>query len=360
MTKGLYLHIPFCEKKCNYCDFYSVANASLRNKYVNSLCEYIKKWGRLTTCPINTLYLGGGTPSLLSYSELDQIVKTVKEYFTLTENSEITVEINPDDRDFLEYAVKCSVNRISVGVQSADDHELKVLGRRHSFDDVKKTVLLARKLGITNLSLDLMLGLPNSSRETLNKSIREILALNPEHISAYILKVEPNTPFGKENILLPDDDEVADQYLFMCDTLEKAGYLHYEISNFAKKGYYSQHNSNYWQDGEYIGIGPAAHSFLDGKRFYYPSDINSFISGTDPVFDGMGGSAEEFIMLALRLKRGLVFSEFEKRYGALPDSVIKKAKLYKGLCNVTDNSISLTDKGMLLSNSIIAELTEVL
>ncbi len=362
MTKGLYLHIPFCEKKCNYCDFYSGNFASeLRQRYVDKLCSEIEKWGRLNTCPIDTVYLGGGTPSLLTASQLEKILRTVRSSFKLCENTEITCEVNPgNDPHFIESAADLGVNRLSIGVQSSDEKELKMLGRRHTFTDAVDTVSIAKSVGIKNISADVMIGLPKSNNQTIDKSIKDILSLQLQHISCYILKVEKNTPFKKNGLALPDDDSVADQYLYISKAFRDADYEHYEISNFAKSGYQSRHNNKYWNSDEYIGIGPSAHSFFEGRRMYYPRDIQSFIDGAAPIYDGDGGDADEYIMLRLRLSKGLVFSEYEKRFGKLPEALIKKSKLYKGLCVVDDNSIRLTDEGMLVSNNIITELIEVL
>lgn len=357
---GIYIHIPFCEKKCNYCSFYSgKADKATRALYVERLCEEIKQWGTQTARPIDTLYIGGGTPSLLNDAELAKILSAIKNSLTLCEDAEITAEVNPSDREFIKYAARLGINRMSIGVQSANDEELKVLGRRHLFSDAQKAVALARQEGINNISVDIMIGLENSSVETLDFSIDKILSLDAEHISAYILKIEEGTPFGERQVATPDEDSVADQYLHMCDRFKKAGYEHYEISNFAKKGFFSRHNTKYWKDLEYIGIGPAAHSFFEGKRFFYPPDIQLFCEKAETACDGMGGGEEEFVMLALRLKRGLVFSEYEEKFGKkFPMGAMNKAKfLEKGsLCRVTQDSISLTDKGMLVSNSIICEI----
>lgn len=357
---GIYIHIPFCDKKCNYCDFYSGASTpEKRREYAERLSEEIRKWGALTARPIDTLYIGGGTPSLLSFEELSLILAAVRESFSLSPDAEITVEANPSDPDFIPAAKKAGINRISFGIQSANDDELRLLGRRHNFDTAKKAVSLAREAGFKNISADIMLGLPNSDITSLKKSIDEILALDTEHISAYILKIEENTPFYNLPLELPDEDGTADQYLYLCDRMKAAGYEHYEISNFAKKGFESRHNNRYWRDLEYIGIGPSAHSFFEGKRFYYPRDINAFITEPKTVADGDGGDSDEFIMLALRLSRGLVFSELKERFNIdLPESVIKKAKLFEkgGLLTVDDDRISLTEKGMLVSNGIISEL----
>lgn len=359
---GFYIHIPFCKKKCNYCDFYSIVpNDDIKKRYIESLSKEIKKWGERTARPIDTLYIGGGTPSLLSESELTAIFSAVKNNFNLLDTAEITVEVNPGDNlfEFLTCAAKLGVNRVSIGVQSFCDNELCALGRRHNAQDAKNAVDIARKAGINNISADIMIGLPNSTEESLHKSIDGILSLNTEHISAYILKVEKGTPFDLMKISIPDDDEVSSQYLQLCGALKEAGFEHYEISNFAKKGCESQHNNRYWKQQEYIGIGPAAHSFFEGERFYYDRDINSFIDSPQTISDGKGGDEAEFIMLSLRLSRGLIFEEFEEKFkNSLDKTIIKKAEnLSKsGLCTVDQNRISLSDTGMLVSNAIIFNL----
>ncbi len=359
---GLYIHIPFCLKKCNYCDFYSVAPTdNVRKRYIESLSKEIKKWGERTARPIDTMYIGGGTPSLLTEQELTAIFSAVRENFNLLDDAEITIEVNPGDNteEFLRYAAELGVNRVSIGVQSFCENELCALGRRHTSNDAKKAVLAARKLGINNISADIMIGLPNSTAETLQKSIDGILSLGTEHISAYILKIEKNTPFDKMMVRVPDDDIVTDQCLELCAALREAGYEHYEISNFAKKGYQSRHNNRYWLLEEYIGIGPAAHSFFEGERFYYDRDIDSFIDSPKTISDGKGGDEAEFIMLALRLSRGLIFEEFKEKFKkSLDKTIIKKAENLskRGLCTVDQNRISLSDTGMLVSNAIIFNL----
>ena len=362
---GLYLHIPFCEKKCRYCDFYSTfLTEELLDSYTTALIKSIKEWGGKLRRPISTVYFGGGTPSLLGKRILP-LMAAIKECFTLEENAEITIELNPHSHSTKNLMLfkSAGINRLSIGMQSGIDSELEALGRTHTFADTVSTVESARKVGFNNISLDLMLGLPNSTPETLEKSLNAITELNPQHISAYILKIEPNTVFYKnENSLnLPDEDKTAAQYLQMCEFLEGNGYSHYEISNFAKVGFESRHNLKYWHCEEYLGIGPSAHSFLDGKRFYYPRDLKAFINEGEPVFDGVGGEWDEYIMLHLRLKEGLNLTTLEKLYGkTLSTKTLRKIKLLEknGLVTANNNCISLTNKGFLLSNAIISEILE--
>ncbi len=357
---GLYIHIPFCEKKCNYCDFYSAFyNKDTLNVYLSALKGEIKKWGGKLHRPIDTIYIGGGTPSLLG-EQILSLAECIKQNFTVLEHAEFTVEVNPSSSvEFLSYAKQAGVNRLSIGVQSGCDETLKILGRTHTTDDAKKTVEKARKLGFDNISVDLMIALPNSNLQTLKGDIDFMLSLCPEHISAYILKIEPNTAFAKkyDTLNLPDDDESAEQYLYMCETLTKKGYNHYEISNFAAYDKFSRHNMKYWECQDYLGIGPAAHSCVDGKRFYYPRDLQGFIKNPQAIPDGDSGSKEEKLMLGLRLSKGVDLSEI---YGEIPENIKSKIHLLQkaGYIKADLPRISLTDSGMLISNSIITELLE--
>ena len=320
--------------------------------YSDALLREINKWGKRITRPVDTVYIGGGTPSLLG-RDIVPLMREIRESFSVSENAEITAECNPGcDVSFFSYAKECGVNRLSLGVQSGNDARLKKLGRTHTAEDVRSAFYFARQAGFDNISCDIMIALPDSDLKTLKEDIDFVCSLSPEHISAYILKIEPNTAFYKwqDNLNLPDEDFAADQYLFLCKTLESRGFEHYEISNFAKCGRKSRHNLKYWHCEEYLGIGPAAHSFLSGKRFYYPRDIKGFIAGNSPKDDGEGGTAAEKIMLGLRLKEGA------------PEDLFSAAALLKaedfekeGLLKAANGRIALTDKGMLLSNSIITE-----
>ena len=362
------MHIPFCRKKCNYCDFYSsFVTEELLDIYTESLISSIKKWGgELKNRPIDTIYLGGGTPSLLEH-RLVPVLDAVKTAFNVKNNAEITLELNPsaEVQRTLNFAKLAGVNRLSIGAQSGIDEELKLLGRTHTATDTRNTVALARKSGISNISLDIMIGLPHSTENSLNKSLEFVKSLSPEHISAYILKIEQNTVFAKreKELCLPCDDLTADQYLYMCIFLEKNGYTHYEISNFCKENAESRHNIKYWQGKEYLGLGPAAHSYLNGKRFYYPRDLKAFIKGNAPLPDGEGGGKQEYIMLGLRLKDGINTSQYSQKFGEeLSNKFYQTVSLFekKGLLKQTNENIYLTNSGMLLSNTVISSLLECL
>ena len=295
------------------------------------------------------------------------VTEALREAFRVSDEAEITLEINPagESEKILSVAQKAGVNRLSIGAQSGDNAKLSLLGRTHTAEDTLNTVKAARKLGFDNISLDIMIGLPDSDLTTLKADLDFVLSAEPDHISAYILKLEQNTLFYKkrESLNLPDEDETAEQYLYMCRYLEEKGFSHYEISNFAKPDFEGRHNLKYWNCEEYLGIGPSAHSFLSDERFYYPRDSRAFLRGEPPISDGTGGDREEYIMLRLRLKEGLVFKKYRERFNEdLPEGVKKAALPLKGagLLNITPDGIALTDRGMLLSNSIITNLLECL
>ncbi len=353
---GLYLHIPFCRKKCAYCDFYSaVTTESGIDAYVTALIAELSRWGKTVQRPVDTVYFGGGTPSLLGERVLP-LLDAVRENFSVLPDAEVAAEINPSDdaEQFLTAAKEGGVNRLSVGLQSGINRELEVLGRTHTAETARQTVETARALGFANLSLDLMLGLPDSTTETLDKTIDLALSLHPEHLSAYLLKIEPKTRFFAEcdRLNLPDDDAQAEQYLHLCDRLRHAGFEHYEISNFARPGFRSRHNTRYWTDGEYLGIGPAAHSYLCGKRFYYSRDLKAFCNAPATNEDGTGGDTAEKILLGLRLSDGVDLSAYPKTASFLEQLERTGLGVRRGA------KFALTDRGMLVSNGIIAEILE--
>ncbi len=360
---GIYIHIPFCKSKCPYCDFYSFKpDEYQKDSYLKAVLLCLEKMKSLVRCPIDTVYFGGGTPSFFGGEPIAEIIDCIKENYSLT-NPEITVECNPSSvSENLAFAlVKAGVNRISMGMQSAVDSERSALGRLSDKEDIKNSIDVFKKHGISNLSLDLMLGVPLQTVESLDKSIDFLLSQDIKHISAYMLKIEENTPFFKKqnSLLLPDEDTVCNMYLHTVKRLEENGFNQYEISNFSKEGFESKHNLHYWRTEEYLGIGPSAHSFLNGKRFYFPRDFDSFIKNPTPIDDGEGGDEEEYIMLALRLKEGLQGEKFKKIFNRYPDdSIYKKAAALNrpDLILIDGKNISLTANGFLLSNSIISSL----
>lgn len=361
---GIYIHIPFCSGKCPYCDFYSLsANEERMNAYLFALLREIEKKSREYSFAADTIYIGGGTPSAFGGERLSKILEKVRECFSVSENAEITVECNPSSSgsELFKALSSAGVNRISMGMQSAVDRERKALGRKADKDTVLNRVKEAKRAGIENISLDLMLGTPFQTLESLRESLSFLVNSGVSHISGYMLKVEEGTPFYKmgEKLALPDEDTVSDMYLLMCDYLEKAGFHQYEVSNFAIKGKESRHNTKYWRCEEYLGFGPSAHSFMNGKRFYYPRDIEKFILSPETVYDGAGGDFEEYAMLALRLSEGLCEDLTRERFGFdIPKEIYRKAEFFKkhGCINISEKGISLTPKGFLLSNGIISEL----
>jgi len=352
---GLYIHIPFCKRKCAYCDFYSIINNDeLKVKYLNALMGDIKNWGGQIDRPFDSIYIGGGTPSLLG-KEIVPLINCVRKNFNICDNAEITAEVNPDvSDDFLKYAYSVGVNRISIGIQSGNDEELKVLGRTHTAKDAEYAIERIKKAGFSNISADLMIALPNSNLDSLKNNLDFFLGLDVPHISSYILKIEEKTKFSKFSPQVPNDDECFGQYLYMCEYLENAGYKHYEISNFAKDGLYSRHNLKYWNLDEYLGIGPCAHSFLDGKRFYYDADIKKYIKNPKTVFEDFGGDEQERIMLGLRTSDGIDLTKYKcEKLEFLLSNLERENLIYNN-----EYKISLTNKGFLVSNTIINLITE--
>lgn len=334
-------------------------------KYVNRLESEIYRWSEKLCRSADTVYLGGGTPSVLKLNDLSRLLNAAQTAFNVPENCEKTIEVNPEDatEEFLVGLKEAGFNRISLGIQSLSDNVLKILGRRHTAADSIKAFNTARKVGFDNITVDLMLGLPNQSPEEAINTAKKIARLSPEHISCYMLILEEKTAlYSKREIIdIPDEETVREEYLNVCDIFENSGYNHYEISNFAKEGKESKHNLKYWKTQEYIGIGPSAYSFIDGKRFHTLSDIHGFIKAPQTVYDEAGGGYEEYIMLSLRLKDGLNRQEFEAFTGkTFSEKFNEKAKFFadNNLAVWSNDTFRLTNEGMLLSNSIICEMTE--
>lgn len=370
---GIYLHIPFCRSKCPYCDFYSLTDAGLADAYTDALCEELRTLSRVSPFvppvikerPVDTVYFGGGTPSYLGAERLTRILNAVKEDFRVAENAEITVECNPSSSSpELFHALKENgVNRISLGMQSAVDSERRGLGRTAGRDVLTSAVSSCREAGIDNISLDIMLGIPGQTTESLEYSLDFALSLGVPHISAYMLKIEEGTYFYKKrnSLSLPDDDLTADMYEFMSAYLREKGMRHYEISNFCFGDKYSRHNVKYWLLDDYLGIGAAAHSFVDGRRFYFPRSLKAFTGGEKAVFDCTGGSADEYIMLSLRLDTGLSLSELKNRFSLLPNgSFYEKIKEWerRSLVTFDGDRLALTPSGFLVSNSLIIDAAD--
>lgn len=360
---GLYIHVPFCRRKCPYCDFYSLPwGEGAMDAYVRRAEEVLVRWGG---APVETVYFGGGTPSLLGAGWLSRLLGQAGKCFPLAPQAEITLEANPTHVDGAFFAALCGagVNRLSMGMQSADREELELLGRSHSREDVEKAVKAAQGAGFQNISLDIMLGLPGGTREKLRRTIAFASGLGVQHISAYILKIEPGTPFAKAGLALPDEDETAEEYLFCVEELARQGFPQYEISNFARPGFESRHNLTYWRGEEYLGIGPGAHSFRNGRRFYFPRDLEGFLQGAAPVDDGPGGSFPEYAMLRLRLSEGLNRTDCGKRFGPAGEQafsrLLEKAKTCPPHLLQSDfQSLRFTPEGFLVSNALLLRLLE--
>ena len=338
---GLYFHIPFCKNKCPYCDFYSTKydeNSGI--KYVDQTVEIIKQYQG----SFDTVYFGGGTPSILLPEQLKRLLDAARQYYHIADDAEITVECNPslDLSERMKAYADMGVNRVSIGMQSAVEKERFALGRSAGRKQVENAIRSARLAGITNISLDLMLGVPNQTVDTLDESLKFIIDSGVPHLSAYMLKIEEGTRFFdiRDKLSLPNEDEVCELYLKTVDIMNSHGIMQYEISNFAVKGAQSKHNTKYWTLCDYLGIGKSAHSFWHGKRFYYDKNYNK-------ISDGTGGDSEERIMLGLRLNKGIDKSIINKDI-----SMYISAGL---MCEKGDN-IALTPQGMLLSNTIISSL----
>ena len=335
---GLYFHIPFCKSKCPYCDFYSVKfDEASAQQYVQEICDEIKQYQGI----FDTVYFGGGTPSILPPELIGKILDCARTQFEISDDAEITVECNPSkdlSEDFKKYA-SYGVNRISVGMQSAVDSERFALGRVAGRNEVECTINYARRSGIENISLDLMLGTPKQTIESLDYSFDFIKSVGVPHVSAYMLKIEEGTKFFqmRDRFVLPDDDTVGEMYLKTVDTLASFGIKQYEISNFAVPGFESRHNTKYWTLTPYLGIGKSAHSFWGGKRFFYDREWNK-------IDDGTGGDKEEQIMLGLRLAKGIDKSLVDRDFAEF---------VKMGYVADLGERIALTPKGMLVSNTII-------
>ena len=368
---GIYIHVPFCKKKCKYCDFYSIACAdgSKMDAYTDALVRHIGEYAPfMKGYTVDTVYFGGGTPTVLGAKRLGRILKAICRGCSVSKSAEITCEANPESSELklFEALRRAGVNRLSLGVQSASDEELAALGRLHTFAQAAQAVQAARKAGFGNLSLDFMYGLPGQDIAGALASLEKIMALSPEHISCYCLKLEEGTPLWREAPVLPDDDTQADMYLQIVGMLEKSGYEQYEVSNFAKRGYASRHNTRYWKLEEYLGFGPGAHSFFGGRRFSYKRNLDAYLAGGD-ILDEMEETPDtqrigEYLMLRLRLNEGIdgeaYFRRFHREFA--PVEHVLEQFLAPGYTRRAGTRWSLTPRGMFVSNAIICRVLEAL
>ena len=368
---GIYIHVPFCLSKCHYCDFCSEQRADEEKKeqYVKRLCEEIKlfseKIGETDDTPVaDTVYFGGGTPTLLSAEQFGRVLGVIDEKFGIVKDAEITAETNPKsaDGEKLGEIRKSGVNRLSIGMQSVHDNELKALGRIHSFEDFFYTYYDARRVGFENISVDLMYGIPQQTIESFSRSVETLAAACPEHISSYSLTVEEGTNFyrRRDKLAFPDEDTVSDMYTDMGEILAKYGYHKYEISNFAKEGRESRHNLKYWRLDDYLGFGAAAHSCFSGKRFAHSRDIDAYLGGKNIIIDieelSEKRKMNEYVMLGMRLADGIALSEFKERFGRDFLSEFETFERFKPeFIRMDPKRCAFTEKGMLVSNYILSD-----
>ena len=372
---GLYIHIPFCKSRCIYCAFYSTTAEQMKQAYVDAVCREMElrkavyeKEGKDVGKTLATVYLGGGTPSQLSPTQLQQLFDTIARHYDVSDDAEITIECNPDDvtEAFAELLRSLPVNRVSMGAQTFDDDRLQFIHRRHTSEQVTTAIQRLREKGIHNISIDLMYGFPDETLEEWEYDIQQALALNVEHISAYALTYEEGTPLyrlleeGKVKEI--DEERSLAMYDRLIDRLQEAGYEHYEISNFARKGWRSRHNSSYWQLVPYIGIGAAAHSYDGRQRQWNIADINSYINHIQQGIVPAEGELldkdsryNDHVMLALRTCEGLDLSTLDSDERSYCEETAKKFVL-DGLLVKTDNHLRLSRKGLFVSDMIMSEL----
>ncbi|MBR2483152.1 MAG: radical SAM family heme chaperone HemW [Oscillospiraceae bacterium] len=368
---GLYIHIPFCRCKCAYCDFYSLPGQDSRmDEYLEAITKHLKEVApRAAAHEVDTIYFGGGTPSIFGAERLKKLLKTIRKEFRVAKHAEITLEANPESaREVKELKSlrRAGFNRISLGVQSMDDEMLRRLGRVHSVEDVRTAVAAIRKAGIKNLSLDLMYALPGQTMAHWQQTLADTIALQPEHLSCYALKIEDGTPFAaqQETLDLADDDTQAEMYLAAVKTLADAGYIQYEISNFSREGFHSHHNSKYWELKEYAGFGPGAHSDFGDVRYAYEKDLESYLRGelclSESTHIPSRERTTEYLMLGLRTVKGISRGEFES-ISRFPFSCIEPVLLRcrdAGYAVEENGRWHLTPTGFLVSNGIINEVTD--
>lgn len=363
---GLYVHIPFCIQKCKYCDFISFAHSEeAMEGYIDALLNEMNEYrGR----EVDTVFIGGGTPTCLSEELLEKLLKGIAEGFARAEECEFTMEANPETvhENKLNIMKRYGVNRVSIGVQSFCDVELAKIGRVHNAETVFKAIRLLRACGFRNINLDIMSALPGQTMESFQYVLQTAVEQNPEHISCYSLILEENTPLWLEYeqglITLPEEETERQMYEFACRYLAQKGYIRYEISNFAKPGFESKHNMKYWQCREYIGVGLAAHSYYRGERYANTRELNRYLSGHYHERTGekltLSEQIEEFVIMGLRMDKGISKQEFYNRFGIEIEAVYEKELnrfLRMGLLERRDGAICLSQEGVSVSNSIMCE-----
>lgn len=369
---GIYIHIPFCIKKCEYCDFVSYCNKEKYvPQYINALKKEIKN-NINKEYKITTIYIGGGTPSSIEENYIADIIETIKlnmndENLKEFKNVEVTIEVNPGTvtEKKLETYKEIGINRLSIGLQETHDELLKSIGRIHTYEEFLKTYNLARKIGFNNINVDLMIALPNQTIQDIKENLEKIIKLNPEHISVYSLILEEGTPFynkyNENKIRLPDEELERNMYWYVKNTLENNGYIHYEISNFSKKGFESKHNMNCWNQEEYFGFGVAAHSYNNKIRYSNTNSIEEYIKGSNKIIhekQTLEDMQKEYILLGLRKIEGINIQKFKNKFAQNPIFIFKEqlSKLVdEELIIVDGNEIKLTNKGLDLANIVWEE-----
>ena len=371
---GIYIHIPFCKSKCIYCDFISFAN---KEKIIEKYIECLKKETKSkeeNDCIIDTIYIGGGTPSFIDSKYIKEIVETIKSKFKIKQEAEITIEVNPgtvNEAKLKDYK-RTGINRISIGLQSTNNKTLKQIGRIHTYEEFLNTYNLARNVGYKNINVDLMLALPNQTLEEMEESVKKVIELNPEHISIYSLILEEGTKMeelvNNKKIKLPSEELERKMYWNIKDKLEQNGYIHYEISNFSKEGFESKHNTNCWSQKEYLGFGLAAHSYINNKRFCNIKNIEEYIKNIENnniksniqicEIQNEEENKKEYMLLNLRKIKGVDIQKFKNNFVDNPIYLYHKElkKLVKQeLIEVDFNNIKLTNKGLDLANLVWEE-----
>lgn len=374
---GIYVHIPFCKRKCSYCDFKSFSNIEEINqkKYVDALIKEIQNSQNTNKYIVTTIYIGGGTPSFINENYIKDILQAIYKKWEIKNDVEITIEVNPGTitKEKLEAYKNMGINRLSIGLQSTNNYLLNKIGRIHSYEEFIENYILARKIGFENINIDLMLALPEQNMEDLMQSVKKVINLNPEHISIYSLILEENTELwkkvkNKEENLVEDDFE-REMYWKSKKAFEDAGYIHYEISNYAKPGFESKHNKNCWSQKQYLGFGIAAHSYFNGKRFYNVEDLNKYITNIEKnefknniIIEEENRTkedvAKEYMMLGLRKIEGVSISEFQRKFELNPLFYFRFeiSKLQEmDLIEVDLDNIRLTKKGLDLANIVFEE-----
>ena len=372
---GIYIHIPFCKQKCFYCDFLSYCDKTkFIDKYIDCLKKEIESKSNKNEIVIDTIYIGGGTPSVIDGKLIMEVLETIKENFNIEKEAEITIEVNPGtvDEEKLKLYKDVGINRISMGLQSANNDFLKMLGRIHTYEEFLECFNLARSVGFKNINVDLMLGLPKQTLNDIEESIEKVINIEPEHVSVYSLIVEDGTKLARDikngRLNLPEEETERKMYWKVKKILQDNGYTHYEISNFAKKGYESKHNMNCWNQKEYLGFGASSHSYFKSVRYSNIEDIEEYIDNISKgkiaknkevhEIQTIEDSKKEYMLLGLRKIEGVNITEFKNKFVDNPIYLFRKelSKLAReDLIEIYENSIKLTDKGLDLANVVWKE-----